>query len=361
MSINNENFVWKIYKNILPQDVKDQWDNLTIKNPNSCASSSRIFCENLLPLIKKSEVYFAAGYINNNLKCLLPLTMTRRKFGIINIKHLSLINHSHLDLFIAAKLALTNENQAVISLKTILKKEINDWDYFSAKNWLLFQPIDKHYIKQMDKKQSAYFDIKNVNDISSLTGKKLIKNLMRLEKKLITSHESLSLEQLNKPAEIQHGLKAFYQIESSGWKGVEGSAIGMSPKIEGFYNKTWQEFSEHDCAKIFLLIAKDKTIACAIAFEHFNNLYIHKIAYLEAYNTYSPGSLLIKKILGYAIADTPIKTVFLNTDPLWAQRWHPQKHQLKTIQFFNKGIKSFGLKALYKIYLILKNKTFIEK
>jgi hypothetical protein len=351
MSNKNTNFIWKIFKDSLPELVKTQWDNLLTSDPNSCASSSRVFFENYLTVVL--NIYYAVGYNDGNLVCVLPLTMCDKKNGTLKYKCLGLTNHSNSDLFFAAGQTSINEADAIVKLKKQLKKEINQWDYFSTENWLLLNSVDKKYIQTRLKRKAAFFKLDDITDIREITSHKLIKNLTRLETKLIQSYGDTHLEKLTKPEKVQQGLDDFYEIEVSGWKGKSGSAIKSHPGLENFYNKTWQAFSESGHAVIFSLKSKNKSVASAIAFQNAKNLYLHKICYLESYQQYSPGSLLIKKIIEHYIEKKDMNKICFNTDPLWIQRWHPKKHELKTIHFFNNSLKAYILKFLYKVGLFL--------
>lgn len=349
---------WKIHENQLPQSICRQWDLLTLKDSHTCASSTRYFTENLLPLIDADKTFYVLGYINKQLFCVIPLILKKQKVDFFTINLLQLITHDQLDLFRAVGQHLVSDKQLISSLQNYLKKQTFCWTCFSGKNWLFHEDLACKSVYISKNQQSAFFDLQNAREISDIVSSKMLRNLDRLQKKMNQSKGEACLIQFDGWSQIEQGLQQFYQIEASGWKGKEGSTLEANAKLKQFYTLTWKQLGNQQMAKVFVLQSGNQAIAAALAFQHAGKIYLHKICYHEAYREYSPGGLLIKNILTYAIEDKTLEKVFLNTDPLWAQRWHPQKAQLTSIFFFNNGAKARLLNFLYWGYFNLKKIIF---
>ncbi len=331
---------WECYKNKLPAEIVEQWVQLAKNSAGSSASSYANFSINSKKLIDSNTFYYAVAFYQDKVVCVVPFSMFERKFFLFRFKQLHNIDHNQLDLFTAAGQNEIDSAFLVNSLVSALRVQIDSWHQLVVSNWFLNHKSKSLYFKFDYRRYSGYYAIEHAKSVSDIIPKKLLKNIARNEKKLEKAHTNVKLIKVDNPEQINSALNVFYQIEKSGWKGQNNTAIACDENIRSFYDKTWNEFASYGNACVFVLSAEGKPIASAIAFIHGENLYLHKIAFLETYNSFGAGSILIKQIIKDAIDNQKIQLISFVTDPEWLKRWHTKKHKLYAVEAFNNNIAS---------------------
>ncbi len=346
--------IWRFLKGEPPCDLIVAWHKLCQESKLISASSTPSFALNANKLIQ-ADVFYAFGYINEQLVTALPLVIkSSKRFGL-HFRYLQVATHDHLDYFVAAGQSELSESELLESLIGATRNQLSGWNLFFSRRWFFVSEVEPRWTSLSYSRQAAYFDLTEKLDINDVISKKLFKNLTRFEKKLIASNESLELEQIQQPSRIQAALDIFYQIEAAGWKGNAGSAISQTKSLQLFYDQCWDDFANNGNAVVFLLKQATHSIAACIAFKHNKTLFLHKIAYDEGLAKLSPGSVLVKRIIENGIKQSSIHKICFNTNPPWVQRWHPQLDQLKSIQAFNYNIKGYTIRVAVRIYYALRN------
>ena len=101
-------------------------------------------------------------------------------------------------------------------------------------------------------------------------------------------------------------LPTIYDIEASGWKGQEGTAIKQNKDVLLFYNKIAKVWSNENALRLFVLSLNDQIIAFQLNAEYNRVLYHVKVGFLDEYAKLSPGQALQVQILRWAFANTDI-------------------------------------------------------
>ncbi|MFK5947872.1 MAG: GNAT family N-acetyltransferase [Methylococcales bacterium] len=352
---------WQFMDSPPSMDLQNEWNRLCENNPYSCASSYPVFTDGSIFLLGNAKIIYAYAYKDKQLICAIPLFLKQKRFCFLNIKVLQIINHDHLDLHVIAGQNLWQINDLVESLFVAIKSKLKGWDYFQARNLYLDKSILNGYRVQFYQKKSAYFNIHNLDSINKVIPKKLLKNINRHQKKIKAEEGNLSLECLKPHDDVITALDKFMDIENSGWKGEANTSISSLNETSEFYTKLWDEYSKLGKAQIYILYLNGASIAGAISFKHETTIYLHKIAYLDSFKAYSPGSILIKMILESAIEKNTISRICLNTNPKWVNRWHPDILMLDAIECFNLTLKGQMLKQLLFLYRSVKTlKAYIK-
>jgi len=157
-------------------------------------------------------------------------------------------------------------------------------------------------------------------DIRSGISSNFRKNLNKARRKLETmpnfAFEFLEGEQ----ASYQH-VERLIEVEGSGWKGREGTAIQKSKSLISFYTMVAKRLHEAGWLEWQFLKAGDKTIAGQLSIRIGKVLTVYKIGYDEAYSEVSPGSLLFEATARHACDSGDIETINCLTDMSWHRRW----------------------------------------
>lgn len=332
----------------------EEWKNLQMSCQNMSASSTLAFAVNSKLLAPKEPFYFALGYKNNRLVIAIPLVIKKKRYAGLSYNCLQVINHDHLDLFTAVGQEYVDTNAMLSSLLLACRIKLSNWHMFYATRWHFYQPPARELACPVYSKVSAYFNLTEISNISELVPKKLLKNIIRFEKKIKAEKTNLKLICSKNNSELKRSLEYFFELEMQGWKGRKKSAIACQADTKLFYQNCWEDFSSSSNSRIFLLYNSDLLIAAAIGFQSPSSLYLHKITFNETLARSGPGSILIKKIIEYAIAEPKLKHINFNTFPKWVERWHPKQQSLNAVQAFNHDLKGFVLKLIFTLFNRLK-------
>jgi len=89
----------------------------------------------------------------------------------------------------------------------------------------------------------------------------------------------------------------FYDLEASGWKGTEGTAIKCDPRTLHFYNSVASVAGQQGYFSLDFLELNGKPIAGNLAFNFCGHYLLAKSAYDESFSRYGPGQLLVHAVL----------------------------------------------------------------
>jgi len=123
-------------------------------------------------------------------------------------------------------------------------------------------------------------------------------------------------------------LDLVYQIEGSGWKQREGTAIISSPQTRQFYDAIATTFAKTDSLYLDVLSAGSTPVAGAVSVSYGDAILPLKWGYVEEYDKYSPGNLLVVELLKYAWQDGFARLDISPTSEYkkrWTQDVHPAK------------------------------------
>src|SRR4029077_16840465 len=118
---------------------------------------------------------------------------------------------------------------------------------------------------------------------------------LRRARRQLEEQGKLALKQYN-PADPA-ALERFYQLEASGWKGAEGTAIQCDPRTRRFYNAVAQAAASQGYFSLDFLDLDGKPIAAHFGFNFRGRYFLAKAGYDEAYRRYGPGQLLVNEVL----------------------------------------------------------------
>jgi len=145
--------------------------------------------------------------------------------------------------------------------------------------------------------RSLYIDLNGAWDgYESGLGRNLLRNLRRARR---------HLEQEGVPTvEITHGrrhldglLQEAFAVESSGWKGAERTAIESHPRTRDFYTDIARWGAARGMLRLYFLRVGHRPLAMYFALVHQGVCHLLKGGYDPAYSRYSPGNLLMHRVI----------------------------------------------------------------
>jgi CelD/BcsL family acetyltransferase involved in cellulose biosynthesis len=147
----------------------------------------------------------------------------------------------------------------------------------------------------------------------------------RLRRQLRSIHKELAEAgqfQLQRVGEADQAvLERFYELESAGWKGSEGSAIKCDPKLRQFYDEVGQAAGRFGYLCMDSLELNGELLASQFGFSHRGRYFSLKIATSEKFPQYAPGHLIVDEILQDCASRDISEYDFLGADAEWKARW----------------------------------------
>lgn len=173
--------------------------------------------------------------------------------------------------------------------------------------------------------------------------------LRRVRKKLETQG-NVELEVFSgRLTDFQAALQSALEIEASGWKGRNGTAILCSSSIREFFTEYVRQASEKDMVRVFLLRVGDRAIAMALAVLWADKLWVLKVGYDESWSTYAPGIILHHEVIRWAYMQKLSGFEFLGSSEAFiVSRWATMTQRYRSYRIFPKtvgGILWLGVEA----------------
>lgn len=158
---------------------------------------------------------------------------------------------------------------------------------------LLERPADEPEQRVDDYIETAWIDIDtSFEEYWSRRGKNIRQNVRRQSNKLEAEGTSARLTIIDSPNDIADAIAAYGELEMSGWKGREGTAIHASNAQGPFYTALLTDFCERGCGRIYQLHVGDKLVASDLCIEQSGVHVVLKTAHDEEEKRYSPSTLL---------------------------------------------------------------------
>ncbi len=146
------------------------------------------------------------------------------------------------------------------------------------------------------------------------------KDLRRVARQLAAQGD-LQLRRIER-ADI-HLVQCFYELERSGWKGREESAIACAPRIRQFYDELARAADRFGYLSLYLLELNGQMVAGHFGLTYRGRYFSPKVAYDERYKQYSPGQVLMHLILRDCAARGIREFDILGPWAEWKGRWTP--------------------------------------
>ena len=166
--------------------------------------------------------------------------------------------------------------------------------------------------------------------MSSGRRKELERKRRKLEQLGAVSFEALTPD----PAAWDAPYGEFVDLEGSGWKGRQSSAIRQDRPAFNFHLDYGRDLARRGMLRLFCLRLDGRLIAAQYHVQHAGKLWELKIAYDEAFGRYSPGALLTHEILRYACGEGLHGLEHLGLAEDWQTRWPTQEGVYSTLRIY---------------------------
>jgi hypothetical protein len=168
--------------------------------------------------------------------------------------------------------------------------------------------------------------------------KNLTHNLSRQRRRLKEQGGVLELVTDRNAEAVANAVQEYGSLETSGWKGHEGSAVAPHNAQGRFYREMLENFCNRGEAVIYRLRLNGKTVASDLCLERNGTLIILKTAYDEAVAGLSLGLLLHQEIFQNVFEERKIRVIeFYGRLRDWHTKWTNEIRTMYHINFYRSG------------------------
>lgn len=182
--------------------------------------------------------------------------------------------------------------------------------------------------------------------------KKLRSNLKRYMKRAESSGLQTTFIEHSAPEDVAAAFARYARIESSGWKGAQGTAIAIDNDQGKFYSDVLNRFAATGQARIFELVMDGKVASSRIGIQDGTIVVFLKTTYDEEFKNLSPGRLLLYKTIERTLADPTVSSLEFYTNASADQaQWASETRPVRHLTFY----RWRGLQQAMKVYRWLRS------
>jgi CelD/BcsL family acetyltransferase involved in cellulose biosynthesis len=126
------------------------------------------------------------------------------------------------------------------------------------------------------------------------------------------------------PGALDEALADLFEIEASGWKGKDGTAIAQRPELVGFYTQIARDAARRGALALGRLTLAGKPIAAHLSVVHGKRHYLIKIGYDESLHEHSPGQQMVAEAIRDSCGRGLAEFDFLGPCMDWKLDWESQ-------------------------------------
>jgi hypothetical protein len=151
--------------------------------------------------------------------------------------------------------------------------------------------------------------------------------LRRAEKRFLELPDARYVRAVE-PDDVAREFETFLDVEASGWKGAEGTAIKLNQRAVAFYRGLTTMTGEARC-EIHAMYTAGTCVASEFCVYTRNQCATPKAGYAEEFASVSPGRLAAHKTIEWSCGDAGITSVSEVSDAPWLQLWRPESRGLR--------------------------------
>lgn len=166
-------------------------------------------------------------------------------------------------------------------------------------------------------------------------GTNLRHNINRRRRRAAEQGLSSKLVARRAPEEVAVAISEYGRLESSGWKGRDGTAVAPDNAQGRYYREVFEHFCARGEGVIYQLLLGDRVAASDLCLIRDGMMIVLKTAYDESLNDFSPALLMREQILRELYSQGQVRVVeFYGRVMEWHTRWSEESRAMYHINFF---------------------------
>jgi CelD/BcsL family acetyltransferase involved in cellulose biosynthesis len=299
----------------------------------------------------KAEVIILSAWAGERLRGIFPLVRRRTTISGFPIVRLTVPANVH-SLRASLTVCAGEEGEAALRVLWQGLKDLPRWDVFDVANVVEGNGLDRllalarsdgYPTGRNRTSQTLYLPInapmsdKPAAQPSWLAGTRpKFRSHLRRARRQLEEQGMLALK--NYSTADPEALEKFYDLEASGWKGAEGTAIKCNPHTRKFYDAVAQAAARDGYLSLDFLELNGKPIAGHFGFNLRGRYFLAKAGYDEAFRRHGPGQLLVNEILSQAPQRGLHEFDFVGPATWDESRWASARRTNYRIFIFRKNI-----------------------
>jgi CelD/BcsL family acetyltransferase involved in cellulose biosynthesis len=285
---------------------------------------------------------------DGRLKAVLPLMHQRSEIHGVRVREIVATSNEH-----SCRFDMTSEDpQAEGKAFFEYLADQDDWDVIrigdvpeGGQAWHLYQAAEAagHPVGAWESQRSPYLTLPT----TFLSEEEAMRNVVSSHQRQNVRRRIRQMEQKSAdvsfdyapPQDLESRLAEFYDIESSGWKGREGTACGQEESTRAFYSSLARLAAAQDWLSLSRLTVDGQTLAMNYGIVYDSRLLILKTTFREEYKEVSPGLVLMHETIRDSIAKQRTLIDFLGTDDEWKLRWTRTVRSHHWLYIFRNNLK----------------------
>jgi len=325
--------------------ISEGWDAICAGNPDAqpfCRPEwTRAYCRAFAP---KANLVLISARVGARLSAVLPLIAEDTSFYGLPARKLT----GAASFFYQFDIAWGCPAEKESAMQAIWQgfKELRDWDVIElphirqeAELGGLFSAaqMDGYLTGCRAVARSAFIPVAGWDgdpDYWLLRCSRHFRHTFRTAARKVPSGAELVLREVRTADEAS--LRAFFDLERSGWKGETGSAIDCDDTKRQFFTDLAEAAARAGYLSIYFLDLNGSPIAAHFGFALGRRYYTLKCAFDESYRACAPGHLIVNEILRDC-ARREFLDLELGPTSEWKSKWTSQSHPLAFLYIFRKG------------------------
>ena len=274
---------------------------------------------------------------------LLPLLQEWAIFSGIPVRKLRGPVNSHSCRFDAVRQRSAEGDAAVTAAWNYLRS-LSDWDLLEMSDvpeggtiskLALVAAASGNQTAQVPMRRSPYVPIPSDSaGLQQLPANKKLRSQLRGIRRDLAQQGELKFER----SVERSAMNRFYELESAGWKGSEGSAIACNPDIRKFYDEVSQAAEQFGYLSMYSLELNGELLASHFGLMHKGRYFSPKIAYNEKFPQYAPGHLIVSEIVNDCASRGISEYDITGVNDDWKMKWTSQLRNKFIYFVFRKGL-----------------------
>ena len=145
--------------------------------------------------------------------------------------------------------------------------------------------------------------------------------------------------------DLPHLLDTAFDVEARCWKGEAGTALARDAVRAVFYRQYAQAACTEGTLRICFLRIGDRVAAMQLAIEDGAGFWLLKVGYDERFAVCSPGLLLMRETIRYAVEAGLSRYEFLGRSEAWTQVWTQTEHPYVSLRVYPLGLRGIAAMA----------------
>lgn len=181
-----------------------------------------------------------------------------------------------------------------------------DWDVVIIKDvpeggnaWHLLQAAEQagFPVGAWRSQRSPYIPLPSTFDELLATLSRNFRRHLKREQRCLANLGTVTIERISGEEGLDKQLAEIFAIESNGWKGKQGTAIGQHWQTRGFYTALAHTAAQNNLLSLYLLKLDGRAIAFQYGLNNSKSNFTLKIGYDEAYRSVGPSHSLYVAVL----------------------------------------------------------------